>query len=116
MTNTRVKRIASVIFYIAFFPVMFYIASKHNPLDYYVEAGDASYYQARIAFERGAERERDQLRTIAENGKITMHDYEKIVFPAWLKTIQDSQPNFPANEQAKSHDQIRAEFFQATRR
>lgn len=86
----------------------------YNPVEYFMEAGPAAYYQARIAYERGADAERESIRHAVSDGKITMREYSDTVFPAYLRTIQTQETPFPIAEQSKSRDQLRGELQVAT--
>lgn len=95
---------------------LFYLLSKWNPLDYVMEAGSSAYYQARIGYERGASSEREQIAIALKDGKISMHEYSKTIFPAFLKVAgntRDGLEVFPDAERAKSIEDQRHELLQA---
>lgn len=85
-----------------------------NPLGYFAEAGKSAYYQARVAYERGQAREKEAVARAFDDGKITMHDYSELVFPAYLRVTRDGEPVFPDTERAKTGEQLRAELASAT--
>lgn len=95
-----------------FFVAMFYVAGRWNPLEYYFEAPSPAYYQARVAYEFGSLEARHKIKEAIDQGKITMHDYSAVVFPAYAKTLGDDGANlFPDNEAKKSKDQLRNELI-----
>lgn len=81
-----------------------------TPFDYVLEAGSASYYQARLAYLRGSDADQHAIRTIFSDHKITMHEYSNVVFPTYLKSVNAPENPFPIGEQRKSKVQLRAEL------
>ncbi len=82
-----------------------------NPLMYFMEAGPSAYYQARVAYERGTDKEKATVVASFQDQKITMREYSDSVFPAYAETIPEKgEFVFPAAEKAKSKDQLRAEL------
>jgi hypothetical protein len=72
-----------------------------NPFEYFWGAGSASYYQARIAFQRGSLSDKAAIARAGADGKITLREYSSVVFPAYLRVAHDGEVLFPENEQQK---------------
>lgn len=81
-----------------------------KPFDYVLEAGSASYYQARLAYLRGGDVDQQAIRAISSDHKITMHEYATVVFPTYLRSVNAPENPFPIQEQRKSKVQLRAEL------
>ena len=83
---------------------------RWSPLDHFIEAGPTAYYQARVAYERGGVRERDDVREALQRGEITSAGYSSHVFSAYLRVVRDGEDLVPPSEQRKSINQLRAEL------
>ena len=81
-----------------------------SPFDDMFEASSSSYYQARLAYIRGSDADRQAIRSVFSDHKITMHEYSKVVFPLYLRGVHTPEYPFPAQEQRKSKDQLRVEL------
>lgn len=108
MTRERKSKKRSVL-YLSVLGVMLWALFHYNPLSYFWEAGAHAYYQARIAYERGDTVERYRLFVAINDGKITLHEYSAVVFPAYLHTVKDSEAVFPPAEMEKGLDTVKRE-------
>lgn len=105
---TVARRRDGILYTVAAAAVIF-AAFKWNPLEYVIEAGPVAYYQARLAFVRGDSHAKIELRNALADGKLTMHKYSKVVFPAFVQTVHGGEALFPDEEASKGLDQLRAE-------
>lgn len=92
-----------------------YALLQWNPMDYVLEAGGPAYYQARIAYERGSTAQRVHITEAFKDGKISMYDYQKVVFPSYLTVARDREELFPADESRQSMDELRRRLAIAVR-
>ena len=81
-----------------------------SPFDYVLEAGNSAYYQARIAYTRGNDADRQAIKAAFEDKKITLHEYSDVVFPSYLRGVHAPENLFPVQEQKKSKEQLREEL------
>lgn len=108
MTIQRKSKKRPVLYW-SIFGVTLWALFHYNPPSYFWEAGAHAYYQARIAYERGDDSARHRLLEAANDGRITLHEYSAIVFPAYLHTVKDSETVFPRTEMEKGFDTVKRE-------
>lgn len=87
-----------------------YFSFRYSPLDYFLEASPAGYYQARIAYERGDQSGKNQIMEAFADDKLSMREYSDIVFPAYAKTIEGSQSPLPEDAQSKGIETLKEEL------
>ena len=78
-----------------------------SPFDYVLEAGNSAYYQARLAYIRGGEADKQAIKAAFSDKKITLREYSDVVFPLYLRGVNAPENLFPAQEQQKSKEQLR---------
>ncbi|MCC7684782.1 hypothetical protein [Janthinobacterium sp. FW305-128] len=81
-----------------------------SPFDYLLEAGSSAYYQARLAYLRGNNADKQAIKQAFSDRMITMHEYSEVVFPAYLRSVHGAEFAFPEKEKMKSKEQLQAEL------
>ncbi|MYM92457.1 hypothetical protein [Duganella vulcania] len=81
-----------------------------NPVDYFWEAGDSAYYQARQVYMRGSEADRHAVVAAFGGKRITVHDYSAVIFPAYIRVVKSGESPYPEAERQKTRGQQRADL------
>ena len=82
-----------------------------NPLDSFMEAPSCSYYQARMVAQRGSQTQNYLLQAVMSDGKISLKEYEKDVFPAYLHVVRNGESPMPDTEKLKGLSQQKHELL-----
>lgn len=111
---SRRERISSVSFGLALVIIAVLVAAIYfNPLSYFADASMASYYQARIAYQRGDGATKSEIIEAFADQKITQNEYSNIIFPAFLKVVNDGEALLPSVEMMKGRDLLICELADA---
>lgn len=81
-----------------------------SPYDYIQEANNSAYYHAQYAVLHGSNADKEAIKRIFFDKKITVHDYNAIVFPIYLTTVDGAQPIFPEIQKSKSKNMLKSEL------